>query len=118
MQTNGAQHNNRVRRLWLILVCCRQEQRRALQKLEQRASELETQLSDALVDVQRRDATIFELKAALQVGTLFVSPSVRAFLFVDKLLFSIFCSIFSAWFSGKRCRTEHLWRFTCQGCRC
>jgi hypothetical protein len=35
--------------------------------LEQRASDLETQLSDALVDVQRRDATIFELKAALQV---------------------------------------------------
>jgi hypothetical protein len=46
---------------------CRQEQRRALQKLEQRASDLETQLSDALVDVQRRDATISELKAALQV---------------------------------------------------
>jgi hypothetical protein len=35
--------------------------------LERRASDLETQLSDALVDVQRRDATILELKAALQV---------------------------------------------------
>jgi len=52
--------------------CCfdadfRQEQRRALQKLERRACDLETQLSDAVVDVQRRDATILELKAALQV---------------------------------------------------
>jgi hypothetical protein len=40
--------------------------------LEQRASDLETQLSDALVDVQRRDATISELKAALQVDVVFV----------------------------------------------
>ena len=40
--------------------------------MEQRASDLETQLSDALVDVQRRDATISELKAALQVDVVFV----------------------------------------------
>lgn len=51
----------------------RQEQRRALQKLEQRASDLENQLSDALVDVQRRDSTIFELKAALQVRFLLIA---------------------------------------------
>jgi hypothetical protein len=61
---------------FVACLCCsnfhryRQEQRRALQKLEQRASDLETQLSDALVDVQRRDATISELKAALQVCVL------------------------------------------------
>ncbi len=46
-----------------------------MQKLEQRASDLETQLSDALVDVQRRDATISELKAALQVDVVFVYVS-------------------------------------------
>ena len=40
--------------------------------MEQRASDLETQLSDALVDVQRRDATIFELKAALQVRIMYL----------------------------------------------
>ncbi len=43
--------------------------------MEQRASDLETQLSDALVDVQRRDATIAELKAALQVDVVFAYVS-------------------------------------------
>jgi hypothetical protein len=33
-------------------------------------------LSDALVDVQRRDSTIFELKAALQVRFKFISLAI------------------------------------------
>ena len=81
---------------------CRQEQRRALQKLEQRASDLETQLSDALVDVQRRDSTISELKAALQVR-LPMHP------FVLALVLHHVWSYLTRDFVGQRCRVKHLW---------
>ena len=87
-----------------------------MQKLEQRASDLETQLSDALVDVQRRDATISELKAALQVHVVFVYVS-ESFNEHDQTA-DVFLlrssSLLTRDFSGKRSRIEHLRGFSRQ----
>lgn len=78
--------------------------------LEQRASNLETQLSDALVDVQRRDATIFELKAALQVCLMishlhdFAHANTHLMRTRARLVFLVLLTIY---LSGERRRIEH-----------
>jgi hypothetical protein len=72
-------------------------------------------LSDALVDVQRRDSTIFELKAALQVR--FLSVDFNGVLDESAICFTIDRQL-SQDFAGKRCRIEHRWGVTRQGSRC